>query len=134
MWYVAEMLFAQPKAEGVESVVCEECDVLFEAGSATEAYDKALAWAADYADDPAALAFVGVENVRSLSEPPADGVEVGGGFYESDDVWERQHEIPAREEIVTIRAELAPDTTVGEMLNDRKRRIWDQLSNGEGAP
>ena len=108
--------------------------MIFEADSATEAYDKALAWAADHADDPAALAFVGVENVRSLSEPPADGVEVGGGFYESDDVWERQHEIPAREEIVTIRAELAPDTTVGEMLNDRKRRIWDQLSNGEGAP
>ena len=134
MWYVAEMLFAQPKVEGVESVVCEECDVLFEAETAIEAYDKAVAWAADYADDPATLAFVGVENVRSLNEPPADGVEIGGRFYESDDVWERQDEIPARDEIVTIRAELAPDTTVGEMLDDRRCRIWDQLSNGGGAP
>ena len=133
MWYVAEMLFAQPKVEGVECVVCEECDVLFEAATAIEAYDKALAWAADYADDPTELALVGIENVRSLNEPPADGVEVGGGFYESEDIWERQGEIPARDEIVTIRAELAPETKVSEMLNDRKRGIWKKLS-GDDAP
>ncbi len=133
MWYVVEMLFAQPKAEGVESVVCEECDVLFEAATAIEAYDKALAWAADYADGSTELALVGIENVRSLSEPPADGIEVGGGFYESGDVWERQDEIPARDEIVSIRAELAPETKVSGMLDDRKREIWDKLS-GDGAP
>ena len=127
------MLFAQPKVERVESVVCEECDVLFEAPTAFEAYDKALAWAADYADDSTELALVGIENVRSLSESPADGVEVGGGFFESEDVWERQGEIPARDEILTIRAELAPKTTVSEMLDDRKRGIWNKLS-GDSAP
>ena len=131
MWYVVEMLFAQPPTDSAESAVCEQCDVLFEAPSALAAYQKGIAWATNYADNPAEQRFVGIENVRSLNEPPGDGVEVGGGFFESDDVWDRLDELPAPEDIVEIRAEFNPETKVGDLLNEQKRRIWDRLSEGD---
>lgn len=130
MWYVAELLFAQPKADADGSVICETCDVLFEAPSAVEAYEKALQWAAKYEAEPGALAFVGVENLRDLLDAPADGVEIGGRFFESEGVWERREEIiPARDEISTVKGELHPETKVSELLDDRKRRIWKRLTD-----
>ena len=53
------------------------------------------------------------EGVRELIDPPADGVEIGGRFYESDNVWERRGEIPARDEIATISGSTGCGSTDG---------------------
>ena len=46
MWYRADLLFAQLPKEDKSTVKCESCNVLLEASSAIEVYDKAIRWAA----------------------------------------------------------------------------------------
>lgn len=57
MWYVAELLFAQPSA-GDESVVCETCLVLLLSETAEVAYEKALAWGKDHEADGMGFDFL----------------------------------------------------------------------------
>ncbi|MEX0268811.1 hypothetical protein AB3R30_06705 [Leptolyngbyaceae cyanobacterium UHCC 1019] len=45
MWYLAEILFAQPRQADRRMYACESCNVLLQVISAAEAYDKAQAWA-----------------------------------------------------------------------------------------
>ena len=77
MCYRADLIFAQLPNEGKRSVKCETCNVLFEASSAVEVYDKAVRWATSHVEDTL-FHFVGVENISNLNETqPGEGTEVG---------------------------------------------------------
>lgn len=126
MWYVADLLFAQPKQEGKAAVTCEASQVLLEAPTAREAYAKAIRWAEQHENGEGGLfnfRFVGVEHLHSLEEErPGDGSEIGGGFYESPDVWERRDElIPQQSDIPVIRYEANPDSPIGELLTEEQQ-------------
>jgi hypothetical protein len=132
MWYVAELLFARPKQEDEANVACESSLVLLEAPTALEAYEKALRWAEEHENGEGRVfnfKFVGVQHLHSLDEEqPGDGSEIGGGFFESEDVWERRDElIPPRDEIPVIRFEAHPDSPIQDLLSEehqtRIRRV-----------
>ena len=130
MWYVANILFAQ-RTEGDQSeVLCEDCDVLFEAETAVEAYGKASTWADEYTRE-GAFEFLGVLNVYNLDdERPGDGVEVGGRFFYDRDPWGTRA-VPDMNEIMTIRGEAEPDATVGELASDETIRNMKRIFGGE---
>jgi Domain of unknown function (DUF4288) len=128
MWYVADLLFARPKQENEVSATCETSLVLLEAPTAREAYAKALSWAERHEEEEGqlfSLQFVGVQHLYSLEEEqPGDGSEIGGGFYESEDVWERRDElIPQKEEIPVIRYEAHPDSPMQDLMSE-KQQEW----------
>lgn len=115
-WYIVDLLFAQPSDDSTQPVVCESCQVLFEAATAEAAYDKALDWARQHIED-SAFRLVGVRHVHSLDSAPCDGCEVGGRFFEEAGVWQRVAEfVPAKEDIPIIKMEHNPDTPVGELV------------------
>lgn len=93
MWYRTDLLFAQLSKEGKRSVKCETRNVLFDASSAAEVYDQAVCWAATHVED-SLFHFVGVEHISSLDETqPGDRTEIGGMFFDDEDVWERKNEL-----------------------------------------
>jgi hypothetical protein len=133
-WYLAQLTFAQPTDDPSASVLCESCYVLFEADSANSAYDKAVEWA-EIHESESTFDFVGVRHLNSLDEPPADGVEVGGGFYEETAVWLRRVElIPARDEIPVIVFEGNPDTPIGKLINTETASRVRKLFSTDDEP
>jgi hypothetical protein len=122
MWYRADLLFATPPREGEATVQCETCNVLIEGETHREAYDKALLWAAEHVRE-LAVRFVGVEGLSELDEErPGDGTEVGGMYYEDENVWERVDElIPPRERLAAFFSESeAYDRSLIESLGPEK--------------
>lgn len=137
-WYLAQLLFAEPTEDLQASVLCESSYVLFRAETATLAYDKAMEWGHRH-EDESAFAFLGVRHMNSLDEPPGDGVELGGGFFEEVAVWLRRDEwIPPREEIPVIVLEQNPDTPIGELADDdtkaRLRRLFGRDDDAGELP
>ena len=119
-WYLVDLLFAQPESKNEENVMCETCQVLFSAPSALVAYDKGTSWAAEHIEGRE-FKFVGVEYIQSVNEEPADGVEVGGRFYESEDMWQRKDElIPEKNDIRVIMWEQNSDVPIGEMITEQQ--------------
>jgi len=100
MWYRADLLFATAPREGETTVYCESCNVLIEAAGPGEAYDKALRWADEHVQGMA-VRLVGVDGMSELQEErPGDGTEVGGMYFEDENVWDRIDElIPPRESL-----------------------------------
>jgi len=117
MWYRTDLLFAKPKADGTRTVQCESCNVLFEAHTAVEAIEKAERWAARHVDG-SDFQLVGLENITSLFEDkPGDGTEIGGMYFEDEDVWERKADlIPERSKIPVIQFEQNPDVPVKQLI------------------
>jgi hypothetical protein len=77
VWYVAGILVGQADQAGS---ICETSQVLLEAPTAMDAYDKALRWA-DAHVEHTALQVIGVEWLRGLGpDRPGDGDEIGGSF------------------------------------------------------
>jgi hypothetical protein len=118
MWYVVHLLFAgEPQAEG-KPVLCESCQVLFDAPTALAACDRGEAWGREY-ERGSPMKLLGIEWVHRLDEAPGDGVEVGGRFMDVDDPWGRRDElIPPREELKAVLWET--DTPIGEMMSDEQ--------------
>jgi len=130
MWYVADLLFAQPAQPEHGTVLCETCDVLLEAGSALEAYDKAIDWAAKHVEiENPGFRFIGVRHIHSLSETlPGDGTEIGGTFFEEEAVWSRIDSlIPQKEDIPIIMWEQHMDTPIGELMSEKQERYLKRL-------
>lgn len=126
-WYVVYLLFAQPENINEANVMCETCQILFSAHSALAAYDKGVSWATEYIEE-GEFQFVGVEHIQSLNEAPADGVEVGGSFYESEDVWQRKSElIPEKNAIPAIMWEQNSDVPVGELMTEKQIRVVKRI-------
>jgi hypothetical protein len=123
MWYRADLLFAQlPKADQ-QSVKCETCNVLFEASTAAEVYDKAICWAASHVEN-SRFHFVGIEHISRLDESqPRDGTEIDGSFFDDDDVWQRQEDlIPEKSKMSAIIWEQNSDVPIGELMTDRQKQ------------
>src|SRR5690348_16794066 len=93
MWYLAEILFAEPPRPDRAEYQCESCDVVLQAADAAEAYQKAVAWGLTYAAEPAsAMRPLGVAHLTAIGEELGDGTEICGRFFEARSVWERVSE------------------------------------------
>ena len=126
-WYVADLLFAQATEETCATVLCESSQVLLEALNADHAYVKAMEWARRHEED-SSMKLVGVRHLHSLTEPPGDGCEVGGGFFEEPGIWERRDElIPPKDEIPVLVLERNPNTPVGELIDDETKAKLHKL-------
>ena len=131
-WYVAYLLFAQEAKLDEQRVKCESCDILFEAQSALEVYDKAVIWAKDHEIDNL-FKFVGVEHIREIGdERPTDGTEIGGSFFDNKNVWERQQElIPKKHELKAVILEQNIDTPLGELMSDGEKKHLKEVFGEE---
>jgi len=127
MWYVVHLLFAQDPEDGSCTVLCETSQVLFDAASAEAAYARGESWAREHEQD-SDFRFVGIEHIQSIVEELGDGCEVGGRFFEDDDVWQRQSElIPTMDEIPAIMFERNKDRPIGELMTDEQKRLAQRL-------
>ena len=117
MWYVVDILFGQKRDGEQGEIMCETCNVLFEAPSAIDACRKAVPWSEEHVRDTE-FHLIGIQHVRSLDDDrPGDGTEIGGKFFEERDPWGRREElIPDLNEIPTIKFEANPNTPVGELI------------------
>jgi hypothetical protein len=57
VWYLAELLFAEPPLPDRSEYQCESSNVVFQAASAVKAYRKAIVWGLAFADEPPAGTF-----------------------------------------------------------------------------
>lgn len=139
MWYLAEVLFAEPSHPGRTDCQCEASNVVFQADSAIEAYRKAVAWGLDYAaEPPAEMGFVGVTHLTTFGEELGDGTEVCGRLFRSASVWGPAGElIPPPSELKAIQRECGRDTPLGELLSPEQviqlRRVWGRDSESCAA-
>jgi hypothetical protein len=97
--------------------------VLFHASSALAAYDKGVAWAQSHIKDTK-FHFVGVEHIHSLDDDqPVDGTEIGGSFFDEENIWERKSEfIPEKENIQAIMWEANRDVPVGDLMTEKQKK------------
>lgn len=132
MWYLAELLFAEPLQPDHPDCQCESSNVLFEAGSAIEAYRKAVSWGLAYAaEPPAGMRLLGVSHLTTVGDELGDGTEVCGRLFSAQAVWDRIGElIPPPERLKAIQWERGEDTPIGELLSPEQlsqlRRAWAQ--------
>ena len=119
MWYLAEILFAEPPQADRTEYQCESCDVVLLAADATEAYQKAVAWGLTHsAEPPSAMRLLGVAHLTSIGDELGDGTEIGGRFSEVQSVWDRVGEfIPPLTGLEAMRWEAGRDTPLGELLS-----------------
>jgi hypothetical protein len=119
VWYLAEILFAEPRQEGRKGHQCESCNVVIDAPDAVAAYRKAMAWGERYAaEPPASMALLGVSHLTTIGDHLGDGVEICGRFFDADDVWDRvEDHIPPPEELRAVMWERGRDTPLGELLD-----------------
>ena len=118
MWYLAEILFAEPGQTNRQAYQCESCNVVFDAASAADAYRKAVAWGQNYAaEPPAGMEFLGVSHLTTIGDRLGDGVEICGRFFESPDVWDRATElVPPPESLKAVLWEQNQVTPLGALL------------------
>jgi hypothetical protein len=115
MWYLAEILFAEPRQAEPRAYQCESCNVVFDAATAADACQKAVKWGQKYAGEaPARLQFVGVSHLTTIGDRLGDGVEICGRFFECADVWDRAAELVSSLEAVVW--EQNQNTPLGELL------------------
>lgn len=131
-WYVVWLMFAQKPKEGKRGVKCESCQVLIEAPSALAAYDKGIVWAQSHVED-SSFHFLGVEHIHSLDgEQPGDGTEIGGSFFDEEDVWERRDElIPEKSKIPSIVWEQNMDVPIGELMTEEQKQEIKEIFEEE---
>jgi hypothetical protein len=138
MWYLVEILFAQPQQPGRDLDQCESCNVVFQAETAVQAYGKAIAWGQSYAaKPPATVDLLGVSHLTTIGKELGDGVEICGRFFEEADVWGRVEQlIPPPERLKAILWEGSRDVPVRELLSAEQlaqlKRVWGEKA-GPGA-
>src|SRR5262245_23046969 len=105
MWYLAEILFAEPPQPDRAEYQCESCDVMLEAVDALQAHQKAVAWGVCHAaEPPAAMRLLGVSHLTTIGEELGDGTEIAGRFFQARSVWDRLDElIPPPTQLGAIR-------------------------------
>jgi hypothetical protein len=132
VWYLAELLFAEPAQADRAEGECEACNVVFQTPSAVEAYRKAVAWGLAHATEPPArMQFLGVAHLTTVGEELGDGTEICGRFFQSRAVWDRVGEmIPPPEQLPAIQWERGHHTPLGELLSPeqvaRLKEAWGQ--------
>ena len=139
MWYLAELLFAEPPQPDRVEYRCESCNVLFRTIDAVGAYRRAIAWGLDYAaQPPAGMRMLGVSHLTTVGEELGDGTEICGRFFQAMAVWQREGElIPPPEQLKAIQWERGRDTPPGELLSAEQvaqlRRAWGQDAEPSAA-
>jgi hypothetical protein len=132
VWYLAEIVCAEPEDAGRADYQCESCDVVLRAADAGEAYRKAVAWGLAYAaEPPAALRLLGVAHLTTIGEELRDGTEVAGRFFRVPaDGGTLPELVPPPEQLKAIQWERAGDVPVGDLLTPEQtehlRRAWGQ--------
>lgn len=132
MWYLAELLFAEPPQAGRAEDACESCNVVLRAGDAAEAYRKAIAWGLAYAaEPPGVMRLLGVSDLTTVGEELGDGTEICGRFFRAQAVWERLGElVPPPERLKAMQWEQGRDKPLGELLSPEQaaqlKRAWGQ--------
>jgi len=66
----------------------------------------------------------GFEQIHSLDDDaPIDGTEIGSGFFDAEDVWERKDElIPQKDKIAAIMWDRTPMCQFGELTTAKQKR------------
>jgi hypothetical protein len=125
MWYLAEIVFAQPQSENRCMYLCESCNVLLQATSAEESYRKALDWGHNYiADSSEKMTLLGIANLTQIGDAIGDGVEVCGCYFKKLDIWNRKDElIPSKEQLKAIRWKAESSTPIQEMIDPYQLKI-----------
>jgi hypothetical protein len=132
MWYLAEILFAQPRPADRQLYQCESCNVVFQAETAAEAHGKAIRWGQSYAaEPPATMRLLGVAHLTTIGNELGDGVEICGRFFEEADVWGRLEQlIPPPNRLKAIQLEQSRDVPVRELLSPGQiaqlKRVWGE--------
>jgi hypothetical protein len=132
VWYLAEILFAEPPRPGRAEDQGEASDVVLRAADAAEAYRRAVAWGlARAAEPPAAMRLLRVSHLTSIGEELGDGTEIGGRFFRDRSVWDQIGElIPPPDQLEAVRWEQGRDRPLGELLSPERvaqlRRAWGQ--------
>lgn len=132
MWYLAELLFAEPPHTDRVDSQCESCNVVFQSADAIEAYRKAIAWGLKYAaEPPARMTLLGVSHLTSVGQDLGDGTEICGRFFEAPAVWGRVAElVPQPGQLKAILWEQGREVSLGELLSPEQvaqlRRAWGQ--------
>ena len=126
MWYLAEILLAEPARAGSADSRCESCNVVFSAATAVDAHGKAVVWGTAYAAAAAAtMHLLGVTHLTSIGDELGDGVEICGRYFDESDPWTRIGElVPPPDQLEAIRWEVAGDTPLNDLLSlDRLGKI-----------
>jgi hypothetical protein len=140
VWYLAEVLFAEPPLPDRAEVQCESCNVVFLAASAVEAYRKAVAWGLAYAaEPPAGMRLLGVSHLTTVGEELSDGTEICGRFFQAAGVWGPGSElVPPPGQLKAVLWEQGRDVSLGELLSPEQvaqlRRAWGQDAEPGAAP
>jgi hypothetical protein len=131
-WYVVHLLFAQTPKQGQRSVKCESCQVLIEALSALNAYDKGIVWAKSHVENTN-FHFIGIEHIHILDdEQPIDGTEIGGRFFDEEDIWERKGQlIPEKNKIPAIMWEQNKDVPINKLMTDEQKQMLKEIFEEE---
>jgi hypothetical protein len=130
VWYLAELLFAEPPQPDKPDYQCESCNVVFQAADAVAAYRNAVDWGLAYAAEPSVgIRMLGVSHLTTVGEELGDGTEICGRFFQASEVWERAGElVPPPEQLKAIQWERSRDTPLGELLSPEQvaqlQRAW----------
>jgi hypothetical protein len=110
MWYVAEVVLAEPKAAGQRMYAGSSNRILVQADGPEMAHARAVAWGqarADHLNECRSflkqMAVVGVTELTILGEHIEDGMDVGGEVFRRKDVWD-QIRVPVKGELNAFRA------------------------------
>jgi hypothetical protein len=132
VWYLAELLFAEPPLPDRAKYQCESSNVLFQAETAVEAYRKAVAWGVAYAaEPPAGMRLLGVAHLSTVGEELGDGTEICGRFFQAPAVWESSSGmVPPTGQFKAVQWEQGRNVPLGELLSPEQiaqvRRAWGQ--------
>jgi hypothetical protein len=118
MWYLAEILFAEPQQVSHQEYQCESCNVVFDAPTAAVAYQKAIAWGQNHtAESITRMEFLGISYLTRIGDQLGDGVEICGQFFEGEDVWDCIDElIPPQTSLQALVWEQNQDKPLRELL------------------
>ena len=118
MWYLAEILFAEPRDAARQAYQCEACNVVFDAATAREAYDKAITWGESYAaEPPVTMQLLGISHLTTIGDRLGDGIEICGRFFMAANPWNSAAElIPAPPSLTAVVWEQNQGTPLGELL------------------
>ena len=130
MWYLAEILFAEPPASGPATYQCESSNVLLRADSAVEAYRRAIDWGLAYVAEPdATMRLLGVASLTTIGDELGDGTDLCGRLFQESDVWAGNGRlIPVPNELAAVRWEHGQDVPLDSLLApdqlSQLRRVW----------
>ena len=130
MWYLAEILFAERPQNVLDEYQCESSNVVLQATTAADAYQRAVAWGLAHASEPpVVMSLLGVSNLTTIGEELGDGTDICGRLFREPDVWRRVSDlVPAPGDLSAIRWESGQDTPLDALLTPTQlemlQRAW----------